>query len=182
MFIAQKSVAASVMINRLFLRMKDMAIRSISERRNFDNQMNFRGRSGVQEFLIEVGDDRLDKNEVREKLIHSFDKLGFTEASLLLFDQPVITERWQDSDIPDIIRLRCVIRHGELYVIPEGRQECLVSNIFMRDEVMSSVRGHIALPVTFGHALYGYLVCGTDYGDLQRAEYIVIQIGRVLHG
>ncbi|MCR5459972.1 MAG: diguanylate cyclase [Acetatifactor sp.] len=177
----QKSVSTSNMNNRLFTRMKDRAILSLSSQWNKNASHVNAGRGVMQDFQIETTDfDRSGSNSV-ENIIRHFDKLGPKNAALYLYDEPVDFNPKGVTVFPDHLNLRCVTKAGTLYVIPPERQYCTIENIFQKKEIPTKCLGYVPFPVFFGSRIYGLMVCELTQDIPERGEYIVSMLSRVLY-
>ncbi len=178
---ANKSPAANVMLNRLFLRMREMAIRAISIQSIHDHRLISNGREQMLEFLIEMSDHRVRDEEALNLAISRFDHFGYKNASLFLFNTPVICDEIDNIVLPDTINLRCVTRNGELYILPVERQSCPMSRIFDRDELNFPGRGALIYPIFYSRYLYGFMINELITQDMDRGEYITGQLAKVLY-
>ena len=177
----QKSAAANIMINRLFLRMKDKAILSLSEQNIREHESFLSGREKLQQFLIDgtvyagSGQDHLDN------VIRRIDQLGIKNAALFMFEEPVMCDTKSHSMFPDHIMLRSVIKQGEMYILPKERQNGLVSEMFSRPELPSKCRGFVVLPVFYSDLIYGLFLCELTKDIYNRGEYLAVQLGRTIY-
>ncbi|MBO4396526.1 MAG: LacI family DNA-binding transcriptional regulator [Eubacterium sp.] len=178
---ANKSPAANVMLNRLFLRMREMAIRAISIQSIREHRLMDNGREQMLEFLIEMSDHRVRDEKAQSLAVTKFDHLGYKNASLFLFDTPVICDDIDRIELPDTINLRCITRNGELYILPEERQICPMSRIFDRDELNFPGRGTLIYPIFYSIYLYGFMVNELIAQDMDRGEYITGQLAKVFY-
>lgn len=177
----QKSISTNQMNNRLFVRMKDRAILSLSSERNKNTSHINAGRGVMQDFQIETTDfDRSGSNSV-ENIVRHFDKLGLKNAALYLFDEPVDFNPKGMTVFPNHVNLRCVMKAGVLYLIPRERQYCATENIFQKKEIPTKCLGYVPFPVFFGSRIYGLMVCELTQEIPERGEYVVSILSRVLY-
>ena len=169
----QRSLAANVMINRLFSRMKDKAIMAQSGRM-IDREREYAfERSRIEDFIISSASGGSTSDIYR-----SFDRLGLHNSALYVFDRPVDYRLGKLVEFPDLIKLKCVMRSGDLYILSEERQRCRVSDIIYRDELSSKCPGFVAFPVFCGMNIYGLLMCELTDDIYDRGEFIAMQLGR----
>lgn len=175
----QQSLAANVMNNRLFLRMKDRAIRSMAEsmitaeRRYYDNKTN------MQRFIVESMDFGNDFDKATDRIIRNFDKLGIRNAAFYMFTKPIVTNG-HELDIPNYINLCCVVKEGELYVLPKDRRLSSITRLFLREELTVNRSGLAAFPVFCRNIAYGFLICELDEGLSEKGELIATRLGMAL--
>ena len=175
------SPAASMRNNRLFIRMKDSAIRTQVGQRNHRNSWINNGRGVMLDFLIETMDfDRSGKNSIKN-IVSNFDKLGLSNAALYLYDIPVNYIYHGVTIFPDRINLWCVTENGELRVIPEDRQTCSIKKIFVNPEIPAACKGYVTYPVFYGSRIYGILLCELNSETPDRGEYVVSMLSRTLY-
>lgn len=177
----QRSMAAATTINRLFLHMKDMALLSLAQQNVLEKRRSSAGRKRVLEFLIEASDDNLNRDQMKDKIVRCFDMLGFMNAALLLFPEPIEYDMISYPEIPDNLELRCVMKKGVLFVVPEERRDCPIGRLFGREELSGFGRGYVVFPIFYSRQMYGYMVSGLVQNDAGRGEYICGQIGKALY-
>ena len=172
------SVAANVMVNRLFSRMKDKAIISISERSikqiSYLNDM----REKFHDFLIADMVDGGTINLKNDSIAHSISKLGLKNSVIYAFDEAVEYTRSGEVVFPKHIRLYCVIKSGDMYILAKERQDCLLSDIFTRNELSSKCKGFAAFPIFYSDRIYGILLSELTEDIFSRGEFLALQIGR----
>ena len=177
----QKSVAANVKINRLFQRMKDNAIKTLASYRIREKASYIMGREKVNDFLISTIDFEGTGEASINYIIRNFDKTGLQNAALYLYDSPVEYDFEKPKPFPEIIRLMCVIKMGELHILPKERQESRINNIFVREELSLNCKSNVVLPIFYGRHIYGLLLCQLTNGITDTGEYLVGQLGRALY-
>ena len=172
--ILQRSAATKSQINRLFSRMKDRAIISQAEKINRNEMTENHLRSDLADFLVTgVGD-----GSGIETILHSFDKLGLQNCSLFVFDDPVHYDIHGEVKFPDVIKIKCVMSSGELYILPEIRQKCMTANIFERSILTSKIICHTALPIFCGNTIYGLLITELTDNIYDRGEFLALHLGK----
>ncbi|MBR1864265.1 MAG: substrate-binding domain-containing protein [Ruminococcus sp.] len=171
---AQRSLAATVLVNRLFARMKDKAIIALSKQMlEKETQYTFE-RERLEDLLITA----LTPDRSQESIFRGFGKLGLDNSALYVFDNPVDYSAGRDTVFPEQIKLRCIIRSGELYILSGERQRCRLSDILDRDELTARCRGFAAFPIFCGDLIYGLMMCELTGDVFERGEFIAMQIGR----
>jgi hypothetical protein len=79
------------------------------------------------------------------------------------------------------MQLRCVLRNGELFVIPPDRAECPVSELYLLDELPVEKLGYVSYPLFCGRYLFGMLVCGADGRLFEIGEFLTFQLSRAIY-
>ena len=177
----QKSPAASIMINRLFSHIKERAIFALAEQHSLETAKSIEFGKKMEEFmLLGSAESRSHKNDV-ELLLRNADKFGVRNAAIFLYDQPLRYKFSKGISFPDTIRLRCVLRSGEVYLLPPERQSSSMRSMFTRNELPMKCQGFVALPVFFRDRLYGFMLCELSGDIYERGEYIALQLGRAIH-
>jgi DNA-binding LacI/PurR family transcriptional regulator len=175
---------ANQFINRLFTLMRDRAITAQAEKIIEGNERRENFRTAFQEFIIDVTEKdggKPDQAEIENRIIASFDKVGIDNAALYLFEKRVLFDENNDDLFPDWIRLRCVIKEGELYIIPKERQDGLTDLLFQRMELPPKCRECLVLPLIYKTSIYGFIVTQMTKEIASSGEFIASQIGRLLY-
>ncbi|MBQ8949589.1 MAG: LacI family DNA-binding transcriptional regulator [Eubacterium sp.] len=167
--------------NRLFSYMKDKAIHSQALRRNIESRGYINGRNNIFEFLVSVTRYEEPGEEALNRLIENFDKLGFINSALYLYDEPHKCDFDSKITLPDKLNLKCVIKGGEFFSIPKERQSCSIENIFNRGELPHEKKGYISYPLFYGEYMFGVLVCGLTRELVETGEFITSQLGRAIY-
>ena len=175
----QKSLAANVMNNRLFLRMKDRAIRAMAETAIKDQRRYYDNKTNMQHFLVESMDFGNDFEKATDRIIRNFDKMGIRNAAFYMFTQPIVTNG-HDLQIPAYINLCCVLKDGELYVLPKDRRLSSITRLFLREELTVNRSGFAAFPVFCRNIAYGFLICELDESLSDKGELIATRLGMAL--
>jgi len=168
-------------IDRLFSRMKDRAIQFQGVRKRMDSDRYNVGRTRIQEFMTWATNYGPPGEEALAYMIRQLDRIGLENAALFLYPSPVRVRDGKADPLPGAMALRCVIREGELFVIPEGRQLGPVSELYDRSELPREKRGYISYPLFCGRDLYGMLVCGADSGVFEIGEFLTFQLSRAIY-
>lgn len=181
MNLIQKSPNANIWINRLFVKMKDCAIQSLSGQKISRNNWINHGREKMLDFMIETMDFDRNGNNAVENIISRFDKMGLTDAALFLYDVPVNYAQNGVTIFPDNINLTCVTNNGELQVIPKEKRRRSVKDIFKISELSANCMGYVTFPVFYGFRIYGILLCELTPDTPDRGEYTVSLLSRILY-
>jgi len=179
--IRQKSIAANIMLNRLFLRMKDRAICALSEQRSRENTAHLESIRSEQEFLMLEMKNTGSPEKNIENMLRNIDKLGLKNAAVYLFDSSFRFNENNPSDFPKSIRLRCVLKSGEIYLLPEERQSCHISNIFSRNELSLKCNSYVTFTLFYGTTIYGVLLCELTEDIYERGDYIALQLSKTIY-
>ena len=175
------SAASTVMINRLFVRMKDRAIQALSDELTRTKKSQMDDRSMTQNLMIEGTVFQKSEGEREEKIIKCFGYLGFQNAALYLYETPIAYDYKNMESFPETVRLRCVVKGGEFHILPKERQTCKVADIFRSDKQPFYSNGYVVFPVFHGTMIYGLLVCGLTRDISDRGESVANQIGELLY-
>ncbi|MCR5330405.1 MAG: LacI family transcriptional regulator [Lachnospiraceae bacterium] len=178
---AQKSVAANVRINRLFARSKDRAILTLAQGRVSREHLTKYGRGRMKDFLADVVDYTGNGRDTLERIISNFDKIGLENAALYLFTEPVIYNYGEHVRFPSEIELRCVMKAGELFILPSERRKSSLEMIFSREELALRCKGFVTLPVFYGTMIFGLIVCELAGDIADRGDYVADLVGRTLY-
>lgn len=163
-------------INRLFSVMKNKAIQFQAFQKRAVNRGYNAARGRILDFMIWATNYGKPGDEALEFMIGQFDRMGLREASMFLYREPFLCQEEGGNQLPDTMYLRCVVKGGELYVIPEERQACPVEQIYDR----SGLPVAITYPLFYGHYLFGVLLCGADEQLFDTGEFLASQLGRAI--
>ena len=168
-------------VNRLFARMKDRAIIALAENKLRSNDKLITGRQKIQNMMVETVSYSQDTESAVNRIVRNFDKLGLMNSALYLFDKSVPFEEEKDELFPQSIDLKCVMKAGELYVIPKERQAGPTGEMFKRVELPSKCSEYVPFPIFYKESIYGFLVC--EYSDeiANSGEYFADQLARTLY-
>lgn len=169
------------LVNRLFLRMKDNAIKSISDLRIAENATNQINRRKLIEFQIRNMDysETVSKEERITALVKNLDKLSLTNALFYCFKDPVDVTR-ESVEYPEKIDLRCSVKKREVYIIHENKRSRFLKDIFNQPE-MPLNKGFVTFPIIYSGKLYGYLISEITKVIEKRGEFLSNQLGIALH-
>ena len=181
-----KSPSANVMNNRLFSYMKNRAIRYVSTVYKHALDQHNGGREALIEFLISgVNFDPfgIEHENPTDRIVRSFTKLGIQNAAFYLYPEPVIYDyNNPDSEsFPREINLRCVLKNGDIYVLPRERRSSPIPFMFDRDELPNDCKGFVIFPIFHGHYIHGCLLCEANADIYDRGEFVAFQIARAVH-
>ena len=176
----QRSASMNLMINRLFLRMKDRALLSLSAELSQEKKRRKHSINRLADFTAEsmvFGD--MQQSRITS-IIKSIPDLGLRNAAFYMFAEKVVCTADAPAKLPEKILLKCVVRGGKTHIIPEQRQLCSVSEMFTRCEIPKNTAGIVTFPVFFGSIIYGFLLCGCEGDICDKGEYIALQLGMAL--
>lgn len=168
-------------VNRLFARMKDRAIIALAENKLRSNDRLITGRQKIQNMMVETVSYSQDTESAVNRIVRNFDKLGLMNSALYLFEHSVAFEEDKEELFPPSIDLKCVMKTGELYVIPKERQAGPTGDMFRRVELPSKCSEYVPFPIFYKESIYGFLVC--EYSDeiANSGEYFADQLARTLY-
>lgn len=168
-------------VNRLFARMKDRAIIALAENKLRSNDKLITGRQKIQNMMVETVSYSQDTESAVNRIVRNFDKLGLMNSALYLFEHSVTFEEDKEELFPPSIDLKCVMKAGELYVIPKERQGGPTGDMFRRVELPSKCSEYVPFPIFYKESIYGFLVC--EYSDeiANSGEYFADQLARTLY-
>ena len=175
---ASRSIAATLMINKLFMRMKDKAIFALSDREIKEVSELMNTRSKLQDFLISDMVNNCFSDTSAEGILRSISRIGLNNSAVYLFDEPYEYNAVSNMPFPEHIKLCCVIRSGDMYIPAKERQQCHLADIFTRNELSIKCKGFVAYPVLYSNRIYGIMLCELTDDIFQRGEFIALQIGR----
>ena len=171
----------TAMNNRLFTLMKDKAIQFHGVRKRIVSGSYSAGRNRIQEFLTWTTNYGRPGEEALEHMIRQMDRIGLVNAAMFLYREPVAYSDGDPLQLPETMQLRCVLRSGELFLIPADRMECPVGEIYNRDELPVERLGYFCYPLFCGKYLFGMIVCGADERLYEIGEFLTFQLGRAIH-
>ena len=175
------SVYVNIRNNRLLSGIRDKALISQFIARNMERREYESGRDGIFQFLVEsAAFDQENTGDV-ESVVERMHYYGVRNAALYLFEEPVEYREGERLQFPESIRLRCVVRNGELYVIPRERQECPMALMFSGQELIHEGKGLTAYPLFFGRTVYGYYVCNMNRQLMDTGEYMALQLSHAIY-
>ena len=171
-------------INRLFTHMRDAAILAQAESLINANERRINFRSEFQDCMVELtdfGNDPVDKETRKSQVISSFDKVGLQNAALFLFDEKVVYDENNDDIFPEKINLRCILKEGEIFVIPKERQPGMTDALFRRIELPPKCRESVILPVLYKKYIYGFILTEMTHEITTSGNFLANQIGRLFY-
>ncbi|MBR1591428.1 MAG: LacI family DNA-binding transcriptional regulator [Ruminococcus sp.] len=175
---SQKSAAVNAMVNSLFTKMKDKVIGVLSDNIIQEKNNHLYGREQLLEFLI---DGAFDESKGYDGIFTSINKLGLKNAAFYMFEKPFEYGNSDSAYFPDTIMLKCIVKDGDAYTLPEERQVCMTRDIFLRDELTSKSKVWLTFPVLYTDTIYGFLVCGAADEIYKRGEFLSLQLGRAIY-
>ena len=175
---------ANQFINRLFTLRRDTAITAQAERIIEGHEQRSAFQQSFTDFAIDVsdlGEEKADLATMENRVISHFDRLGLTNSALFLFNGSVDYEEGKVEDFPEKIRLRCVLKEGELFVIPAERQEGPTEQMFRRADLPSKCRESVPIPIFYKNRIYGFVVTQLTHDIMNGGNFLADQIGRFLY-
>ena len=167
-----KGIPTAAYNNRLIAYMKAMVMQ---------NKSFSEGREKNFEFMINTINYGRPGDVGIENVIDNFDRFGFDNAALFLFDEPVECIAGQTDKMPDNIYLRCVVKEKNLYIISEDRRECRLSEIYSKTEIPYDSKGFISFPLFYGNYVFGILVSHLSRALMDYGDYNSFILGRALY-
>lgn len=177
---SQYSPAVKMIINKLFAKMREEAVAALSEKKSRERVSILKSRRMMQEFMISNMEISALHKPKEYALLQSIRNLGMRNAALYLYRTPFSFDVNKHAPFPDDIRLMCVMRSGELYIIPPERQDCSITDIFIRDELSFKCKGYAAFTIFFNDKVYGILLCELSGDVYESGEYLALQLGRAV--
>jgi len=175
-----KASYVSVMNNRLFTLMKDKAIQFQGvQQRSVIGNFNL-GRNRILDFMTWTTNYGAPGEAALEHLIRQMDSIGLQNAAMYLYREPIVYSENDQIQLPEMMRLRCVIRNGELFTFPADRKECAVAEIYSREELPVVKMGYVSYPLFCGKYLFGMLICGAEMRLFEIGEFLTFQLGRAI--
>lgn len=177
----QQQGRENIYVNRLFLHMKDDAIKSLSEMRIRDNNGNNEARSRFKKFMIKGMNYAGDKEKIQLDILNSMDLLGVKNAAFYMFEKPVTKAELDEKKYPENINLISVIKNGNVYVIPESRRRRPMSDIFIQREIKIYNKRFVTFPIFYERILYGFLLLELTNDIYHKGEFFASQMGMLVH-
>ena len=171
----------NVFVNRLFLRMKDCALRTVSEIGTKDTYDFLMFRGQLRRFLIRGMDYVGDKKTVIRELMKSMNLLNIQNAAFYLFDKPISKHNIEEKNYPEKVLLKTVIKSGEVYIISDEKQERLLSDIYIQREIRTYNFQFVTFPIFYEKSFYGLLLCELNEELYDQGELIASVIGTMIH-
>lgn len=175
---------ANQFINRLFTLMRDKAITAQAERIIEGNEQRSAFQRSFTDFAIDVtgfGNEKTDIVSMENRIVSHFNELGLMNAALFLFDKSVEFEEGQVELFPEKIRLRCVLKEGELFAIPKERQLGATENMFQRADLPAKCRECAPIPIFYKNRIFGFVVAELTRDIMNGGNFLADQIGRFLY-
>ena len=176
-----KRSASNSMINRLFSRMKDKIICSLEEQRIKENNAMLQYQKKLQDFIIICSAQKYSSAKNSDRIFRNINKLGVENAAVYLFNLPLKYDPSRRINFPEKICLRCVVRSGEVYLLPEERRQIFLREMFTRNELPMKCRGYAVFPLFYTDLIYGFLLCELTNDIYKRGEYIAMELGNAAY-
>lgn len=168
-------------VNRLFSYARDCVIQSLSKTIRNKNDEQTRFRRNLLDFLVDIEDAEGEQDNLVNRIVANFEKLNMRDAALFCFEQPVIYEKGVEDFFPEMIRLCCLTKGGQLHVISEERRAGRLSELYQRVELADIYKECATFPIFYKTHYYGFLVCKIDSMIPTSGECIAQQIGRSIY-
>lgn len=179
--VMQRSPAARIMINRLLSGMRDRAICAIADQKVREGSSYMDSRRRMQEFVISDMNYAGSGRARIDLILRNMEVLGLGNAAVYTYDSPVRYEGAEATLFPDVLSLKCVIKSGELYLLPPERQQCQMAHIFTRAELSLKCKGFASFTIFYGQLIYGFLLCEITPDIYDRGENIAVQLGKSMY-
>ncbi|MBE7005250.1 MAG: LacI family transcriptional regulator [Ruminococcaceae bacterium] len=177
----QRSVAANVAINRLFLRTKDKLLLAYAEQKARDTRQTNERRGDLQEYLNLCTDYTCRGEDKLDAIVEHLAMLGLRNAALFLYDKPAVFVPGTGTRLSGTIRLRCILKDGEAYLPSSDRQKGPVNVAFLREDMPAKCKSYLAFPVFCARTIYGFLACELAGSVYDRGEFVANLLGRTLY-
>ena len=177
----QRSAEAGSMVNHLFLRMRDRSVIALANKLSDEKKRRFEETRLLQLFMADSMRFSSDPAQARTDLIKCLDRFCLKNAALYMFEEPFTYDPDSFTSFPMFLRLICVVRKGEVHIIPEVRQRCLLRDMFRKNDLPSGRGGYIAFPIFHRDIIYGLLLCEPGGDIYDRGECVALQIGRAMY-
>ena len=155
----KQHLVENVYINRLFLRMKDDAIRSLSKMRIDEQNEKIQFRSRLRQFLIKNMNDNLSCKDSINEIMKALTIFNVNNAALYMFAKPMSDKEVLARKYPDHMLLKGVIKDGEFFRISEGKQNRKLQDIYIQRVNKSSNVAFISFPLFYNDIFFGFLIC-----------------------
>ena len=155
----KQHLVENVYINRLFLRMKDDAIRSLSKMRIDEQNEKIQFRSRLRQFLIKNMNDNFSCKDSVNEIMKALTIFNVNNAALYMFEKPMSDKEVLARKYPDHMLLKGVIREGEFFRISEGKQNRKLQDIYIQRVNKSSNVAFISFPLFYNDIFFGFLIC-----------------------
>ena len=126
-------------------------------------------------------DKAIQFHGIRKRIVSGGYSTGLSNTAMYLYRRPIAYDEGDAVSLPQTMQLRCVLRNGELFVIPPDRAECPVSELYLRDELPVEKLGYVSYPLFCGRYLFGMLVCGADGRLFEIGEFLTFQLSRAIY-
>ena len=176
-----KTSASSIMINRLFARMKDRIISVLSEQQIKESNIALEYQKNLQDFKIICSAKKHSSGRNADRIFRNINKLGIQNAAVYLFNFPLKYDLSKRINFPEHIYLQCVVRSGEVYLLPKERRQISLREMFTRNELPVKCRGYAAFPLFYSDLIYGFLLCELTDDIYKRGEYIAMELGEAIY-
>ena len=178
--IREKSVSTNMMVNRVFLRIKDQLIFKLAQQKETRARQAAENQERFKRFLVSGFSQVSSDDDMTDISIRLLGRLGIQNMAFFMYDEPVVYHG-SETVFPEEIKLKCVIKEGDLYITSEERQNGRADEVFSREELPSRCRGYLVFPVFCGAMIYGMLACGLTQEIYSMGELVAEELGRALY-
>ena len=177
----QCSSGTKMMISKLFMRMKDRAIINLSLQKVYLARIHNIKRNKLQDFLVAGTVYAENIDDGLQPLVKNLSLLGLENSILYIFDEHIKYKAGEKPDFPETIRLRAVIRNGEMFIPSKERMNCLIKTIFFRDELGRGDEAYALYPLFCSNLIYGVMLSKISNEIFDRGEFLAMQLSRTLY-
>lgn len=117
-------------------------------------------------------------------IVSSLAEFGVKNAYVYIYDKPITHMMNEPFVIPDTVRLKVVLRDGEIINIPYGEQEISIDNLYNNEYITDSKFNMVIMPMYFGDIIYGSVLYDLTEITFQNGEFLVNQFAttaRMIH-
>ncbi len=177
----QCSDGTKIMISKLFMRMKDRAIINLAKQKTYLTRIHNVKRNMLQNFLVAGTVYAENIDDGMQPLIKNLSLLGLENSILYVFDEHVRFKAGELPQFPETIRLRAIIRNGELFLPSKERMNCLIKTLFYRDELGQGDEAYAIYPLFCSNLIYGVMLSRISNEIFDRGEFLALQLSRTLY-
>ncbi|MBR6274385.1 MAG: substrate-binding domain-containing protein [Lachnospiraceae bacterium] len=177
----QCSSGTKMMISKLFMRMKDRAIINLSLQKVYLTRIHNIKRNKLQDFLVAGTVYAENIDDGLQPLVKNLSLLGLENSILYIFDEHIKYKAGEKPEFPEMIRLRAVIRNGEMFIPSKERMNCLIKTIFFRDELGRGDEAYALYPLFCSNLIYGVMLSKISNEIFDRGEFLAMQLSRTLY-
>ncbi len=91
-------------------------------------------------------------------MISNLQWMGVKNACVYIYEKPIVHLEYEVLKLPETLRLKAVLRDGELVDIPYANQQMPISRLFSNAYLTKKTQKLVMLPLFFGDTLYGMML------------------------